>query len=51
MIMKCNCKDDYQDRKHGRGKRVHNLMKLTVEGQKARCARCGDIKHVEKGQS
>lgn len=27
MILKCTCEDEYQDKKHGKGKRVHNKMK------------------------
>lgn len=39
-IMPCDCKHAYQDGKHGKGKRVHNLR----PGFKARCTVCGKEK-------
>lgn len=44
MIMKCNCKHDYQDKKHGYGNRVHNE---TGSGQ-GRCTVCKTVRDVKK---
>lgn len=37
MILTCKCKHEFQDRVHGKGKRVHNL---TVK-ELGRCTVCG----------
>lgn len=38
-IFKCNCRHDFQDKQHGKGKRVYN------EGVKVwRCTVCGNEK-------
>lgn len=29
MILNCNCKNEYQDKQHGKGKRIFNEMKKT----------------------
>jgi hypothetical protein len=29
MILKCNCKNDYQDKLYGTGNRVHNPIKVS----------------------
>lgn len=52
MILKCNCKHDYQDRTYGVGNRVHNPCKPEGSGAKrrykaVRCTVCGDLKGVE----
>jgi hypothetical protein len=41
-ILPCTCKHDYQDAKHGAGKRVKNKMK-TPKGtpEQHRCTVCG----------
>ena len=46
-IKKCSCKNDYQDRKYGKGKRVHNLAGANAKGSmgaKYRCTVCGSTK-------
>ena len=35
----CDCKDEYQDKKYGKGKRVANK---TASGS-LRCAKCGKV--------
>jgi hypothetical protein len=40
-ILSCNCKHEYQDKKYGQGKRVHNEMK---DKKGYRCTVCGDVK-------
>lgn len=42
IILKCNCKDDYQDEKYGKNRRVHNMC-----DKGARCVTCG----TERGAS
>lgn len=39
-LIKCDCKDEYQDKSYGKGIRVHNLggNKVTVT---AKCTNCG----------
>lgn len=37
-IMKCNCKHPYQDKKHGKGNRVHN--KAANAAYDYRCTVC-----------
>lgn len=37
VIEKCDCKNDFQDRRYGKGKRVKNETK----GGGARCTVCG----------
>lgn len=37
MILTCHCPHPFQDRVHGRGKRVHNETKEA----KGRCTVCG----------
>lgn len=43
MIKFCTCKHEYQEKKHGKGKRVFNEM---AEKGKYRCTVCG--KEVSK---
>ena len=38
MILNCKCEHEYQDRVHGKGKRVHNL---TARGL-GRCTVCSN---------
>jgi hypothetical protein len=37
-IMRCTCKHEYQDKRYGEGKRVHNLA---VKAEAWRCTVCG----------
>jgi hypothetical protein len=45
MILTCTCEHKFQDKEHGKGKRVHNLM-VAVKGQppKYRCTVCSKEK-------
>jgi len=52
MIVKtCNCKHDYQDKKYGKGSRVHNNCK---QDTMARCTVCSNeiyiVKQAKKGK-
>ena len=38
-VLKCHCASDFQDKKYGKGKRLHNA---TVKGY--RCTVCGQSK-------
>jgi len=29
MILRCKCKNEYQDKRYGNGNRVHNQVKVT----------------------
>ncbi len=40
MILKCTCFHPAQDKFHGKGKRVHNVMTRTTSGLKFRCTVC-----------
>ena len=42
MILKCNCKHDFQDKVYGLGKRVHNQIvnKINKLIAKFRCTVC-----------
>jgi len=40
-ILKCTCKSDYQDKKYGKGNRVHN-----IKNEGCRCTVCGEDKKV-----
>ena len=44
MIKKCTCKNEYQDKKYGKGKRVHN--KFEKDGGGWRCTVCGRDKKI-----
>ena len=39
-ILACTCKHDYQDKKYGRGKRVHN-RKASKSTHNFKCTVCG----------
>jgi len=39
-IKKCNCKHSYQDKRYGKGKRVHNE---TIKGE-WRCTVCESVR-------
>ena len=43
MIKQCNCTHAYQDKKYGKGLRVHNLCK---DPTKCRCTVCGTAKNT-----
>ena len=40
MIAKCDCANEYQDKRYGKGRRVHNPCKLQGGGEGKRCAVC-----------
>ncbi len=40
-IKKCDCKHEYQDKKYGKNRRVHNHC---VKAAKWRCTVCGSVK-------
>lgn len=42
MVVKCNCKNEYQDKKYGNGMRVHNKIKDSG----CRCTVCKDEKKI-----
>lgn len=45
QIVSCKCKNEFQDKKYGQGKRVHNLAKGKDDKIRAkRCTVCGDKK-------
>jgi len=47
MIVRCKCKHEYQDKKYGKGNRVHNECSSRIKGQKiVRCTVCGNTKQV-----
>ena len=50
MILKCKCKNEYQDEKHGKQNRVFNEMLREKQSnpQEYRCTVCGNVK-TEKG--
>ena len=37
VILPCRCENEYQDKRYGKGNRVHNT---TFKGDKARCTSC-----------
>jgi len=45
MVLKCDCKHEYQDSKYGAGMRVHNQTKNGY-----RCVVCGKTKEKTKKQ-
>jgi hypothetical protein len=49
MILRCDCKHEFQDKEYGPGRRLHNLMGHK-EGQsrKYRCAVCGKEREAGK---
>ena len=52
MIMPCTCKNEFQDRAYGRGRRVHNPCKFEKSGNVGggqRCTVCGDVKRTWGG--
>lgn len=44
MVMKCTCKHEYQDKKYGKGNRVHNNVNKGKAG--AKCTVCGSEKYA-----
>lgn len=46
MIHTCTCKHPYQDRKHGKQKRVFNYMGKDKEGKTTGIARCTVCSHA-----
>ena len=47
MILKCDCKHEYQDKKYGEGKRVHNPFPDNNGTTSYRCTICGKGKSKE----
>ena len=43
-IMKCTCEHKYQDKKYGKGNRVHNEITRTTNLMNWRCTVCGKEK-------
>lgn len=43
MIIKCDCKSEYQDEKYGKQNRVHNESQAK-DKKKARCTVCSKVK-------
>lgn len=52
MILKCNCKHEYQEVKYGNGNRLHT-PKLVVQGKKPEytCTVCGTKKTANESKS
>ena len=47
MIIECSCKNEFQDREHGRRMRVRNAKKKrTGARQSWRCTVCGKVKEM-----
>lgn len=47
MISSCDCKNEQQDRLHGKGQRVFNkLAKSSADAQYGRCTVCGKEKAI-----
>jgi len=45
MIKDCKCEHEYQDKRYGKNKRVHNeLAKEKNSVVKYRCTVCGEVK-------
>ena len=45
VILVCRCNNDFQDKRYGRGHRVHNIGGGTkTSGKKATCTVCGSVK-------
>jgi len=45
MIKKCDCKSKYQDKRYGKGNRVHNeLSRKQSASIEYRCTVCGRVK-------
>lgn len=38
-VMKCNCENDFQDKKYGKQNRLHNI---TADKMKGRCTVCAN---------
>ena len=45
VIVKCNCRNDFQDEKYGKGMRVNNKTKKDGE---CRCTACSTINHYQE---
>ena len=43
-ILTCECEHKYQDRKYGKGLRVHNAGKQSQGSQRYNCSVCGKRK-------
>jgi hypothetical protein len=44
-IRRCSCKHEYQDKRYGKGRRVHNKVENeSAHGGKWRCTVCTNVK-------
>jgi hypothetical protein len=48
-IKSCSCKNDFQDKMYGPGRRVYNECKTASAGTKHRCSVC--LKETQSGDS
>ena len=49
MILKCSCKNEYQDKEHGSQNRVFNkLAEEKGHPQQYRCTVCGNVRVGDK---
>lgn len=48
MIYKCDCRNEWQDKLYGKGKRVHNECVTTTGQKKIRCTICKAEKFVKE---
>lgn len=44
MIKKCDCKHDYQNKRYGKGNRIHNEITKKENVNNWRCTVCGKEK-------
>ena len=50
MIAQCSCHHKYQDKRYGKGMRVHNFGPKANKGNPGwRCTVCGAVKPCKKG--
>ena len=49
-VLSCNCKSEYQDERHGKGRRVHNKGKREGESAYYKCTVCGNKVRVFIGK-
>jgi len=43
MIINCTCKHEFQDKEHGKGRRVANKTSGSKDSTKAKCTVCGKV--------
>jgi len=44
MVLKCSCQHAYQDKKYGKGLRVHNPVKSRTDKPDWRCTVCKKVR-------